>query len=183
MSEAQCILGDYEAAPVQQEAGVRLAHVLSLPEPEAIASAHAADQDKTVLPPTTLDALAVRRIFETQSLTPEERIEQLLSEAWKSRTLVERSVPSELLPHITQDLAAWYRCSAQDISQVLEQPTYIQDIYDETELYADCPFLRNAAEINELSWMRDNGKDGMTLELSARMIVLEAMHASRSDLN
>lgn len=131
---------------------------------------------ESVLPPTNLDVSEVKETLLNEQLSIEERIGRLLNLAYRNGTVIESSIPPQLRTRITENPADWYHAHAEHIDVLLKEGrSEIANVYERTEPYEPTPFLRNAAKINELSWIHRAGEIGKRTELAARLIITEAM--------
>lgn len=135
-------------------------------------------KNESTIPPTDMDAAEAKVIIINGELTEDDRVEQLLSLAYRNGTIIESSVPPQLRTSITESPADWYHARSDIIKELLDERRNIAAIYERTDLYQQTPFLRNAALINEVAWNHHQGEIGKRTELAARLIILEAMTAN-----
>ncbi len=135
---------------------------------------------QSTLPPTTMDLHVVRDLLQEETgVSYDQRIGRLLTYAWNSSTIVERTIPSEFYAYATDNPADWYTEHAGEIKELIEQRTGLIEIYDGTDEYVDrSPFLRNAISIHDTAENRGRRHEGLRVEIGARMILLEAIELS-----
>lgn len=177
--------GDDGASPETEGEAASLGDIINLPQPEKIIEE--APTGQATPPPSALNMQLVKKMLDKKGDTyPDKRIADLLAYAWNTHHPVERVVPPMLIPFITDSPASWYAEHKQRINQILaasrnqRSPDHyeLEEINEATKLYEtdiNAAFLRNAIRINKTSWKNE---DGVRVELSARMILLEAAEAA-----
>jgi hypothetical protein len=134
------------------------------------------------IPGTTLERERVKALLaKSQNGAADEHIADLLILAWQGSSIVERPVPSELIPYFPHDLNAWYKTQAAYVKQLIAERTGLVDIYDQTDVYEIAsPFLRNINVIQDMAIIRRARFDGLCVQVAARLLLLEAIRARNS---
>jgi hypothetical protein len=139
------------------------------------------------IPGTTLDVNEVKRLLESNYVsTPLSRIVSLMDYAWAAGSIVERSVPSELLPYMPDSPGKWYMKRQKYIDSILRAQTRdthpdrytVEDIVEETRKFETTPFLTNALRIKKISW---SSPEGTRIELGVRVMLHEANKAFQAE--
>ncbi len=143
------------------------------------------DEAPAPLPATTLNLDRVRKLLTGKSDTDfDTRIALLLSDAWNSSSIVERTLPADLIAFATDNPADWYMKNAARVKEISEDKDRLKEINQDTQSFeASSPLLRNALAIHEesVNWVLDDY--GQRVEVSARLIILDALEERKRTLN
>lgn len=108
----------------------------------------------------------------------QDKLTALLIYAWNTTGTTDPSIPIELVRFVPEDLEKWFKANAEFIDQLIEHRNTLPAIYDETDAYeASSPFIQNAVDIHDLAINRGMRKEGLIIEISARLLLLEAIRA------
>jgi hypothetical protein len=192
MSEASAIKGSpvssAEINEVPNGTQTSLGDMLGLPPPEHIDEVPSPDsftEPITVieLPTGEINHKLITELFDrTTGLKDEDRISRLLTQAYNAVHPAVRAVPSWLIAYMADTPVDWYHQHKDFVASLIEDSdkTPLASVYDDTDaLVTESLFLRNAQEISESAWLHGRGDLGMRVELSARLMVLEAVQGAR----
>jgi len=139
-----------------------------------------ANEDQTSdIPSTTLDSNRVKELL-AEDLNADSRIANLLTYAWNSSSTVGQTIPHYLIVYATDNPGDWYIANLQIVKRIIDERSGLSDMYDQTDEYETLsPFLRNASTIHDMAFNRGKRSEGLIIEVSARLIVLEAIQSKK----